>query len=119
VTHPSEPESFLHAPSFDHALQDPVAGGIPISSRTRLVIVEGNYTLYDEEPWRGVAALCSEKWFVDAERGVVLERLVGRHVGAGIERDARAAVERVEANDLVNGELIRGRLIEPDVVVVN
>ncbi|KAF2451070.1 phosphoribulokinase/uridine kinase [Karstenula rhodostoma CBS 690.94] len=113
------PDSLIYAPSFDHALQDPVVNGIPISTRTRLIIIEGNYTLLDEEPWRGVAALCAEKWFVDASREVVLERLVGRHLAAGIETDARRAVARVEANDLLNGEVIRARLIRPDVVVEN
>ncbi|KAL1607958.1 hypothetical protein SLS60_002897 [Paraconiothyrium brasiliense] len=119
VTNTSAPEQFLYAPSFDHALQDPVANSIPISSRTRVVIVEGNYTLLDEEPWREVAALCDEKWFVDTPREVVLERLVKRHMMAGIETDVKSAVERVEVNDLPNGDLIRGKLIKPDVVVEN
>ncbi|KAK7184491.1 nicotinamide riboside kinase [Paraphaeosphaeria sporulosa] len=113
------PETFLYAPSFDHALQDPVKDGIPISSRTRLIIVEGNYVLLDEEPWRDVAALCAEKWFVDTPRKVVLERLVGRHLAAGIETDVEEAVKRVEANDLPNGDVIRERLIIPDVMVEN
>ncbi|KAJ4353532.1 uncharacterized protein N0V89_005262 [Didymosphaeria variabile] len=119
VTGPSAPEQFLYAPSFDHARQDPVANGIPISSWTRVIIVEGNYTLLDEDPWREVAALCEEKWFVDTPREVVLERLVGRHMMAGIETDVKRAVERAEANDLPNGDLIRRKLIKPDVIVEN
>lgn len=93
--------------------------GIAISSHARLVIVEGNYTLLDEEPWREITRLCTEKWFVDAEREVVRKRLVGRHLAAGIETDEGEAVRRVEGNDMVNGELIRAKMVRPDVVVWN
>ncbi|KAF2676931.1 nicotinamide riboside kinase [Lentithecium fluviatile CBS 122367] len=119
LTATSQPEQFLYAPSFDHAIQDPVENAIPISSRNRLIIVEGNYTLLEEEPWRGVAALCDEKWFVDVSKEVVLERLVRRHLVAGIETSALKAAERVRENDLVNADLIREKLITPDVVIEN
>jgi len=116
---PTSTEQFLYAPSFDHALQDPVADAIPISSHNRLIIVEGNYTLLDQEPWRDVPALCAEKWFVDVPREIVQERLAQRHLVAGIETSALKAVERVKENDLPNGDFIRGLLITPDVYIKN
>ncbi|KAJ4289052.1 hypothetical protein N0V90_011394 [Kalmusia sp. IMI 367209] len=119
VTGPENPEQFLYAPSFDHAIQDPIENAIPISSRNRLIIIEGNYTLLDEDPWREVATLCQEKWFVDVPRDVVLDRLVQRHLVAGIETDVQKSIERVEENDLVNGDSIRASLITPDVIVEN
>jgi pantothenate kinase len=121
VTSPpySATEQLLYAPNFDHALQDPVADAIPISSHNRLIIVEGNYTLLDEDPWKEVSALCEQKWFVDVPRDVVQERLVQRHLVAGIETSALKAVERVKENDLPNGDLIRKLLITPDVVLEN
>ena len=112
-------EQILYAPSFDHAIQDPVAAAIPVASSSRLIIVEGNYTLLDMDPWREVAALCEEKWFVDVPREVVEQRLAQRHLIAGIETNLLKAVERVRANDLPNGDLIRELLITPDVVVEN
>lgn len=81
--------------------------------------MEGNYTLLDEDPWREVAGLWDERWFVDARRDVVRERLVSRHLGAGIVGDEGSARERVEGNDLVNGEVIRGRMVGVDVWVEN
>jgi pantothenate kinase len=119
LTESAETEQVLYAPSFDHAIQDPINKGIPVSSRSRIVIIEGNYTLLDQDPWREVAALCEEKWFVDTPRDVALERLVQRHIAAGIETDIEKSVERVKANDLVNGDLIRSLLIKPDVIVEN
>jgi pantothenate kinase len=112
-------EQFIYAPSFDHALKDPVEAAIPISSRNRLVIIEGNYTLLDQKPWSEIAVMCTEKWFVDAERQMVKQRLAQRHLLAGIETDAAAAEARAEENDLPNGDFIRSHLIAPDVVIQN
>lgn len=61
VTAPSDPEVLLKAPSFDHADQDPVQDAICISSRTRVVIIEGNYTLLDMEPWNQIPFYLDER----------------------------------------------------------
>jgi pantothenate kinase len=61
VTAPSEPEITISAPSFDHAAKDPVENAISISSRSRVVIVEGNYTLLNQSPWSDIAGNWAEK----------------------------------------------------------
>lgn len=61
VTASSEPETFITAPSFDHAVGDPIPDAISISSQCKVVIIEGNYTLLDEEPWRRIADAADEK----------------------------------------------------------
>lgn len=61
VTASREPEQPVYAPSFDHAMQDPVENDIAISSRNRIVIVEGNYTLLNQKPWNEITSLCDEK----------------------------------------------------------
>src|SRR6202000_2994348 len=44
------PESkTFYAPSFDHAVKDPVADDIAIAPRVRLVIFEGNYLSLNKE----------------------------------------------------------------------
>ncbi len=62
VTTGDEEERFVYAPSFDHAIQDPVENDIAISSKNRVVIVEGNYTLLDQEPWSEITRLCDERY---------------------------------------------------------
>jgi pantothenate kinase len=62
VTSSDSPEHSINVPSFDHAVQDPVEDALPISSRNRLVIIEGNYTLLNQKPWSGVAKMCDEKF---------------------------------------------------------
>jgi pantothenate kinase len=61
VTTSEETELFIHAPSFDHAVQDPVEDDIAISSRNRIVIIEGNYTLLNQKPWIEIAEACDER----------------------------------------------------------
>ncbi|KAF9699997.1 hypothetical protein EKO04_001999 [Ascochyta lentis] len=119
VTTSEEPEQLIHAPSFDHAVQDPVEDDIAISSRNRIVIVEGNYTLLDQKPWDEIAKICDERWFVDVSPEIVRDRLAARHLAAGIETSFEAAVQRAETNDIPNGEMIRSLLIEPDVIIHN
>jgi pantothenate kinase len=62
VTPGDSPEHSISVPTFDHAMQDPVEDDLPISSKMRLVIIEGNYTLLDQKPWSGVAKACDEKF---------------------------------------------------------
>lgn len=119
VTASGETEQVVLAPSFDHALKDPIADDIRVSSHTRLVIIEGNYTLLKQSPWDQIVGYCDERWFVDAPVEVVKQRLAQRHLAAGIETSAEAAVRRAEENDIPNGELIRNMLITPNVTIEN
>jgi pantothenate kinase len=108
----------LYAPSFDHAIKDPVADDIPIMATTRILIFEGNYLSLDKEPWREAAGLMDELWFVEVDFEVATRRLVARHVKAGIAGTEEDAVKRVRENDLVNGEeIVRGKLEVDEVVV--
>lgn len=61
VTKRDEPSRSFKAPSFDHAVKDPVADDIYLSSSEDLIILEGNYLLLDEDPWREIAELVDER----------------------------------------------------------
>lgn len=47
------------------------------------------------------------------------ERLIVRHIAAGIESDRLAAERRAEENDLKNADLIIRQLLPPDVIVAS
>ncbi|KAF1921736.1 P-loop containing nucleoside triphosphate hydrolase protein [Ampelomyces quisqualis] len=101
----------LYAPSFDHAIKDPVDNDIAIAASVRIVIFEGNYCALDKEPWRDAADLMDERWFVDVDFDVARERLIHRHVKAGIAANEEEAGKRADENDLVNGrEIVDHRL---------
>lgn len=61
VTECDEPEIVHTAPSFDHAVGDPMPDAITISSRCRIVILEGNYVLLNEEPWSKIADMAEDR----------------------------------------------------------
>ncbi|KAH7121759.1 phosphoribulokinase/uridine kinase [Dactylonectria estremocensis] len=119
VTECDEPEIVHTAPSFDHAVGDPVLDAISISSRCRIVILEGNYVLLNEKPWNKIAELADDRWFVDVVPEVARERIVQRHIQAGIEKTRDAATLRADNNDMPNGEYIRSNLIEPNIRILN
>jgi pantothenate kinase len=94
----------IYAPSFDHAVKDPVENDIPIPPTARVVLFEGLYVALDEGSWRDAANLMDELWFVDVPMDVAVERLVKRHVAAGLSPDADHARTRIMASDMRNGQ---------------
>ncbi|KAF4546391.1 Kinase-related protein [Lasiodiplodia theobromae] len=112
---PLAPESHtLYAPSFDHATKDPVADDIAIAPTTRVLVFEGNYLTLDRDPWREAALLMDERWFVEVDFDTARNRLVSRHVKAGIAKDEADAHKRVTENDLVNGRQIVDERVSVD-----
>ncbi|KAL4983593.1 P-loop containing nucleoside triphosphate hydrolase protein [Aspergillus falconensis] len=106
---PLTPETqTLHAPSFDHAVKDPVDNDIPIAAARRVIFFEGNYLSLNKEPWSSAAKLMDELWFVDVDFDTARQRLIKRHVKAGIAKDEADAEKRANENDLVNGREIVG-----------
>ncbi|CAG8949166.1 hypothetical protein HYFRA_00004788 [Hymenoscyphus fraxineus] len=112
IREPLEPSTpTLYAPSFSHALKDPVYDDIPIPPTARVIIFEGNYLSLNTPPWSDAAKLMDELWFVDVPFETAGQRLVPRHVKAGIAANEELAWKRVRENDLVNGqEIVDGRL---------
>jgi pantothenate kinase len=112
--------STLYAPSFDHSIKDPVADDIAIAPSVRLIVFEGNYLSLNKAPWKDAAELMDELWFMDVNFYVARNRLVYRHVQAGIAKDEEEAERRADENDLVNGrEILENRLEVHEVVHSN
>jgi pantothenate kinase len=113
---PTTPTFF--APSFDHAIKDPVENDIPVPPTSRILVFEGNFLSLGKGEWKEITQLMDELWFVEVEEEVAGRRLVPRHVKAGIAADEESAWKRVRENDLVNGrEIVQGRVDVTEVVV--
>ena len=74
----------VHWPAYSRVAHDVVADGPLVSAP--IVIVEGNYLLLDESPWRDLAELCDLSIFVEADEAMLRERLVARKVHGGLAR---------------------------------
>ncbi|MEU2263160.1 nucleoside/nucleotide kinase family protein [Streptomyces sp. NPDC019645] len=98
----------VYASAFDRALEEPVAGSIPVGPDVPLVVTEGNYLLHDDGPWSRIRALLDEVWYLELPDAVRVSRLVDRHVSFG--KDRPYAERWVRDSDELNARLVaRGR----------
>ncbi|EKX38788.1 hypothetical protein GUITHDRAFT_52669, partial [Guillardia theta CCMP2712] len=94
-------------PGFDHAVGDPVEDQLEVKQTDRVVLVEGNYLLLEQEPWRELRSLFDDTWFMECEDEELRARVVQRNARAwGWDEDRTAA--RVDSNDMVNAQLVQG-----------
>ncbi|KAM0849932.1 hypothetical protein ACQ4PT_053395 [Festuca glaucescens] len=108
-------EGSVYAPSFDHGVGDPVENDIVVKPEHKIVIVEGNYLLLEENIWREIRDLFDEKWFIDIDIDVSMQRVLQRHIGTGKEPDV--AAWRISYNDRPNAELIMESRKAADLVI--
>jgi pantothenate kinase len=108
-------DEIVYAPGFERALEQPIAGAIPVFRAARLIITEGNYLLLDDPRWARVRPLLSEVWYADLDTGERLRRLVDRHIRFGKERPA--AIAWATGTDERNAGLIRATREKADLIV--
>ena len=95
----------VYAPDFRRAIEEPVAGALPVFPHTPLVITEGNYLLLDDDPaWAPVADLLDEVWYLHVDAALRLERLTARHMQFGRSREQ--ALAWIEQTDEPNARRI-------------
>ena len=114
---PISARNVVKAPSFDHALKDPVEYDIQIGAGINIIILEGNYLLLDMEKWREISELVDVRVFVDVNVDCARNRVARRHVAAGIEDAYQKGLMRFDGNDALNGDIIRKNLVRYDVRV--
>lgn len=102
-------------PVFDRDRDIAIAGAAIIGRETGIVVVEGNYLLFDRPPWRDLAALWDLSVFLTAPEPTLRDRLVARWLHHGL--DAAAALARAEANDLPNARLILAHRLPASLVL--
>ncbi|KAK9470706.1 P-loop containing nucleoside triphosphate hydrolase protein [Dipodascopsis tothii] len=111
------PERTQYAPSFNHRRKDPDERAIVITPDDRIVLIEGSFVHLDIEPWRDIAALVDELWFVRVDRAELKKRIIRRHLAAGIADTYEEAEARALNNDLLNGDYILGHSLVPDLYI--
>ncbi|MEV8465630.1 nucleoside/nucleotide kinase family protein [Fluviibacterium sp. DFM31] len=109
----TEPSVIL--PSFDRSRDLSVAGAIEVTPLHRIAVVEGNYLLFDADPWRKLATLWDFSVWTAPDETVLRSRLIARWRDHGLPPDAAEA--RAEANDLPNARRILASRLPADQVV--
>jgi pantothenate kinase len=111
------PGETVYAPQFRRAIEEPVAGAVPVPAAVQVVLTEGNYLLYDDGPWADVRGQLAEAWFLDLPDSVRLGRLIERHIRFG--RTAQQAHRRaVTGSDARNALIVANSRHRADLLVV-
>jgi pantothenate kinase len=94
----------VYAPKFDRTRDLSMAGAVTIPADTQFVIVEGNYLMFDEDPWRDLAPL----WDVTARLEVAMPELRARliHRWLSLNHTRMVATRRAEGNDIPNAQRV-------------
>ena len=109
-------EPDVAVPVFDRSMELARAAARVITAETAVVIVEGNYLLLDEPPWRRLRDLFDLTVFLEESMGELERRLAARWAHHG--READAARQWIRTNDLPNARVVLERSGEPDIRVV-
>ncbi|VUC36542.1 unnamed protein product [Clonostachys rosea] len=94
------------APTFDHAVKDPVLDSLIVDIDIEVCIIEGNYVLVDEAPWSEISNLVDDRWLITVDKDLARQRVASRHLKAGIESNLPDALFRVDQNDSLNGQYV-------------
>lgn len=93
-------------PVYCRVAHDPVPGDVPVTAATRVVVTEGQYVLYDDTDWCGVAESLTHRWFLDVDPVQTRGWLMKRDMSVG--RTVEEAEAKYAKNDALNTELVLG-----------
>lgn len=93
-------DTVISAPSFDHALKDPIPDDVIIHPYHRIVIIEGLYVFLAIEPWKKASMMLDERCLIEVDAQDARKRLIIRHVVTGVAKDISEANWRAEENDI-------------------
>ncbi|MEM9319951.1 MAG: nucleoside/nucleotide kinase family protein [Pseudomonadota bacterium] len=100
-------------PVFDRDRDIAIAGAGRVAPECEIVVIEGNYLLFDAAGWRDLARFWDVSAFLAVPESVLYDRLLARWVAAGLNQDAARA--RAESNDLPNAQTIMRQRLRADI----
>ncbi len=102
-------------PVFDRTRDISIAGARIIPADAEVIVVEGNYLLYDDAPWFNLAPLWSLSVRLDVPMEDLRARLIQRWLGHGFSRTA--ATRRAESNDIPNAASVLEKALPADMIL--
>jgi pantothenate kinase len=102
-------------PVFDRTRDIAIAGAVAIPAACDILIVEGNYLMFDETPWRDLAPLWDLTVRLDVPIAELRARLIQRWLGQNLSRVA--ATRRAEQNDIPNAQAVIDKALPCDILL--
>ncbi len=108
-------EDKVYFPRFDRSQDLSIAGAVAVDRTTPVVIVEGNYLMFDAPVWRELA----DHWDVTVRLDVPMPELRARLIQRWLSQNlgAAAATRRAEMNDLPNARAVVENAIACDITL--
>lgn len=102
----------VYAPVFDRSRDLAIAGAVAVPRDADIIIVEGNYLMFDEAPWSELADL----WDVTARISVPMPELRARLIQRwlSLNHSPSVATRRAEGNDIPNAQRVVDRALPCD-----
>jgi len=94
----------IYYPIFDRSIEESIAAQGVVYPSTRVIIVEGNYLMHDNDGWQEISPLLDQSWYAFLEEDIRISRLISRHIAFG--KDPESAKAWAKGSDQVNAELI-------------
>jgi len=111
----SDPKKIHYAPEFRREIEASIEDAIEIKAHHEIIVVEGNYLLWEKEPWNNLPEYLDEVWYLSLNESTRLDRLLKRHVANG--RTEVEAREKIASTDDPNARLIEATKERADLVV--
>lgn len=102
-------------PTFDRDKDAVIPDAEIIGRDIRIVVVEGNYLLLDQDPWRDLTKLFDLTVFLRVDPEILEARLIQRWLDQGC--DLGGAQTRAVSNDLPNARLVMGNVQAADLTL--
>lgn len=96
-------------PVFDRTRDIAIAGARVIPASAEVIIVEGNYLLFDDAPWFNLASLWTLSVRLDVPMADLRARLIQRWLGHGLS--SAAATRRATTNDIPNAQSVIDKVL--------
>ncbi|MFQ1699713.1 sugar transporter [Loktanella agnita] len=102
----------VFAPVFDRTRDLAIAAAVAVPPEIQIVVVEGNYLMFDEAPWSELAPLWDLTARLDVPMPELRARLIQRWLSLNYSR--AVATRRAEGNDIPNAQRVIDRALPCD-----
>jgi pantothenate kinase len=111
----NESDKDIYFPVFHREIEESYSADGVVLAKTKLVLTEGNYLLFDQAGWEKVLPELTETWYVNIDDKLRIDRLVKRHEFYGKNR--QAAIAWANGSDEANAKIVEATSIRADIVI--
>ena len=103
---------------IDFILENPKEDDIIIDNTVDIIIIEGNYVSLKDNEWNKIRNFIDDSWFIQTPESLIRQRIIKRHLEAGISSNEKEAIERTDGNDMINAKYIIENSNPTNVVII-